>query len=154
MERWRLKTRIQLADLNHPVATGALANQWRDRLSTSVPGDPAVRDRDLKLLAWLEYVEMLRDSRSTTTYSELTLVYQAQLACKAPNVSIIETEDEPMSGSERGAERLDRPHGRTASGQSAAGDPPSERRRNMEVWRKYGPRWETWATGWSVRGDP
>ena len=27
-----------------------------------MPGDPAVRDRDLKLLAWLEYVEMLRDS--------------------------------------------------------------------------------------------
>jgi len=44
------------------MASGSLANSWRDRLSTSVPGDPAVRDRDLKLLAWLEYVEMLRDS--------------------------------------------------------------------------------------------
>ena len=79
LSRNGLMGRIQLSDLNHPVATGALANQWRDRLSTSVPGDPAVRDRDLKLLAWLEYVEMLRDSRSTT-YSKLTLVYQAQLA--------------------------------------------------------------------------
>jgi len=57
-----LTNRIQLGDFNHPMASGSLANSWRDRLSTSVPGDPAVRDRDLKLLAWLEYVEMLRDS--------------------------------------------------------------------------------------------
>jgi hypothetical protein len=56
--------RIQLSDLSFPVAAGSLANPWRDRLATSVPGDPAVRDRDLKLLAWLEYVEMLRESES------------------------------------------------------------------------------------------
>jgi hypothetical protein len=59
-----LTSRIQLGDFNHPMANGTLAVSWRDRLSTSVPGDPAVRDRDLKLLAWLEYVEMLRDSKS------------------------------------------------------------------------------------------
>ena len=62
--RHALTARIQLSDFNHPMANGSLANSWRDRLSTSVPGDPAVRDRDLKLLAWLEYVEMLRDSKS------------------------------------------------------------------------------------------
>jgi len=62
-----------------------------------------------------------------------------------------------MSGSERGTDRaqtLERPVGRTASGNSAAGDPPSERRKLMEIWRKYGARWETWASAWSVRGDP
>jgi hypothetical protein len=69
-----LTIRIQLGDFNHPMANGSLAISWRDRLSTSVPGDPAVRDRDLKLLAWLEYVEMLRDSESTTfeAWSRLT----------------------------------------------------------------------------------
>lgn len=59
----RTNVRIQLGDFNHPIANGQLASPWRDRLSTSVPGDPAVRDRDLKLLAWLEYVEMMRDSK-------------------------------------------------------------------------------------------
>lgn len=62
--RLRLTSRIQLGDFNHPMANGSLANSWRDRLSTLVSGDPAVRDRDYKLLAWLEYVEMLRDSTS------------------------------------------------------------------------------------------
>lgn len=72
--RLELTTRIQLGDFNHPMANGSLATSWRDRLSTSVPGDPAVRDRDLKLLAWLEYVEMLRDSESPTfeAWSRLT----------------------------------------------------------------------------------
>lgn len=50
-------------DYSAPLASGSLANPWRDRLSTSVPGDPAVRDRDLKLLAWLEYAETMRDSK-------------------------------------------------------------------------------------------
>ena len=54
--------RINLVDWSSPISSGSLANPWRDRLSTSVPGDPAVRDRDLKLLAWLEYAEMMRDS--------------------------------------------------------------------------------------------
>lgn len=55
--------RINLVDWSSPISSGSLANPWRDRLSTSVPGDPAVRDRDLKLLAWLEYAEMMRDSK-------------------------------------------------------------------------------------------
>lgn len=63
-----LTTRIHLADYNAPTASGSLASPWRDRLSTLVPGDPAVRDRDLKLLAWLEYTEMLKDSESCPTW--------------------------------------------------------------------------------------
>jgi hypothetical protein len=62
-----------------------------------------------------------------------------------------------MSEPERISDRpqtLDARTARTASGHSASGDPPSERRKLMEIWRKYGPRWETWATAWSVRGDP
>lgn len=61
-------SRIHLADFSAPIASGSLANPWRDRLSTSVPGDPAVRDRDLKLLAWLEYAEMMRDSEPLFHY--------------------------------------------------------------------------------------
>jgi hypothetical protein len=62
-----------------------------------------------------------------------------------------------MSVSDRGAdrpERVDRSVGRTASGHSAPEDPPSERRKIIEIWKKYGSRWETWATAWSARNDP
>jgi hypothetical protein len=44
-------------------------------LNAGAAGDPAVRDRDFKLLAWLEYSEMLVDGQYHThfaTRSELT----------------------------------------------------------------------------------
>ncbi|WVF67314.1 hypothetical protein IAT40_002065 [Kwoniella sp. CBS 6097] len=50
-----------LPDFIPPVTRENLAGPWRDRLGASPTGDPAVRDRDLKLLAWLEYAEMLAD---------------------------------------------------------------------------------------------
>lgn len=79
------------------------------------------------------------------------------MALRTPAAAgIAEIEDETMSVSDRGdrPERIDRPTGRTASGHSAPEDPPSERRKIMEIWRKYGSRWETWATAWSARNDP
>ncbi|OCF34257.1 hypothetical protein I316_04210 [Kwoniella heveanensis BCC8398] len=51
-----------LPDFVPPVTRENLAGPWRDRLGASPTGDPAVRDRDLKLLAWLEYAEMLADA--------------------------------------------------------------------------------------------
>jgi hypothetical protein len=161
-----LTDRIHLADFNAPTATGSLANPWRDRLSTLVPGDPAVRDRDLKLLAWLEYTEMLRDSESPKPHcdhaffrrQELTdIVSQAQTALRTPAAAAVaDIEDEAMSVSDRGGdrpERMDRPTARTASGHSAE-DAPSERRKIMEIWRKYGPKWESWSSAWAARNDP
>lgn len=34
---------------------------WRDRLAELPSAEPAIRDRDAKLLAWLEYSELLAD---------------------------------------------------------------------------------------------
>lgn len=72
-------------------------------------------------------------------------------------------EEEVISGSERGGDRplSDRERGRERDRQTtkppsvqSAGDEESDRKKIMEIWRKYSSRWETWATGWSARGDP
>ncbi|WWC91905.1 uncharacterized protein L201_006855 [Kwoniella dendrophila CBS 6074] len=44
-----------------PVTREPLAVAWREKLSASPANDPAVRDRDSKLLAWLEYSEILAE---------------------------------------------------------------------------------------------
>lgn len=35
---------------------------------------------------------------------------------------------------------------------NTAGD--DDRKRAMEPWRRFAPRWEAWAGGWGVRNDP
>jgi hypothetical protein len=44
-----------------PITRLPLSGRWRDRLSADPASDSAARDRDLKLLAWLEYAETLAD---------------------------------------------------------------------------------------------
>lgn len=55
----------QLVDLNNPITPDVLSTAWRERLSINSPStgsvDVAVRDRDHKLLAWLEYAEMMAE---------------------------------------------------------------------------------------------
>lgn len=64
-----------------------------------------------------------------------------------------------MSVSDRGAERPasereSKAATKPASVQSAGDENSSERKKIMELWRKYSPRWEAWAAGWSAKGDP
>lgn len=153
-----------MADFSSPISSGSLANPWRDRLSTSLPGDPAVRDRDLKLLAWLEYAEMMRDSEhesnsASRNESLKSSVYEIQLSARSPTPASTEAEEETTSVSDRGAERAAtereakaRPG--TASVHSAGEENASDRKKIMELWRKYNPRWDAWAAGWSAKGDP
>jgi hypothetical protein len=54
-------SRCQVVDFNGPITDDSLSPAWKDRLEKSAAGDPAVRDRDYKLLAWLEYAEMLME---------------------------------------------------------------------------------------------
>ncbi|KAK8853402.1 hypothetical protein IAR55_004108 [Kwoniella newhampshirensis] len=61
-----------IPDYIAPMTRENLALAWRDRLSASPAGDPAVRDRDLKLLAWLEYAETLADVHQLQDSSRLT----------------------------------------------------------------------------------
>lgn len=49
---------FHVVDMNSSVSSDTLAGFWRDRLSNA-PGDANVRERDLKLLQWLEYAETL-----------------------------------------------------------------------------------------------
>ena len=56
--------RCHLPNMMSPVTHDTLSGAWRDRLSGSTSDDPAVRDRDLKLLAWLEYAEIMAEGPS------------------------------------------------------------------------------------------
>jgi hypothetical protein len=64
----RCLSRCQLVDLNNPITPDVLSTAWRERLSLNSPStgsvDVAVRDRDHKLLAWLEYAEMIAEGES------------------------------------------------------------------------------------------
>ncbi|WVW86370.1 hypothetical protein I302_108415 [Kwoniella bestiolae CBS 10118] len=50
-----------IPDLLPPVTRDPLAAAWREKLSVNPASDLAVRDRDSKLLAWLEYSELLAE---------------------------------------------------------------------------------------------
>ncbi|ORX39447.1 hypothetical protein BD324DRAFT_332943 [Kockovaella imperatae] len=61
----------QLVDFEPPFTHDVLNASWRDRLGPSVPGTSESaardRDRDLKLLAWLEYCETLAEVHRAQT---------------------------------------------------------------------------------------
>ncbi|XAO26259.1 hypothetical protein I312_105094 [Cryptococcus bacillisporus CA1280] len=50
-----------IPDFLKPVTDEGLSAVWRDRLAELPSAEPAIRDRDAKLLAWLEYSELLAD---------------------------------------------------------------------------------------------
>ncbi|TXT15813.1 hypothetical protein VHUM_00316 [Vanrija humicola] len=58
---------LHLPDFNLPIVQEPLANSWRDLIATSPPTESSVRDRDNRLLAWLQYSELLMEG---SDYSE------------------------------------------------------------------------------------
>ena len=62
----RLMSRSHLVDFDPPLINESLGPAWRERLMDplAVHSDPSARDRDHKLLAWLEYAEILAEGES------------------------------------------------------------------------------------------
>ncbi|WVR09585.1 hypothetical protein IAU60_006655 [Kwoniella sp. DSM 27419] len=67
-----------IPDYLPPVTRENLSVPWRERLGATPPGDPGVRDRDLKLLMWLEYSEMLADVQQSQQTSRAAMMAAAE----------------------------------------------------------------------------
>lgn len=50
---------LHLPDFNVPIVHEPLSAHWRELVVSSTPTDQSTRDRDTKLLAWLEFSEIL-----------------------------------------------------------------------------------------------
>ncbi|CAD6563815.1 MAG: hypothetical protein TREMPRED_001389 [Tremellales sp. Tagirdzhanova-0007] len=133
----------QVPELQEPSTNDTLAPAWRDRLISSAPGDTAVRDRDLKLLAWLEHSETLVE------------VYRAQQRFRLAGSLEFEVvaEDAASERDEREREGETPLPGSRSEGATEERDRETERRRAMEPWRKWATKWEAWAGGWAARND-
>lgn len=120
--------RCHVVDFVPTAFNDSLAPAWSDHIRrTSYSAEASVRDRDQKLLAWLEYAEGLQDI--------LVAQHKAQR----------ELSDEERRTQD---ERQTSP---TSSQRSAAGTPAD---RSMDIWRKWSPRWEAWAQRSDTRSDP
>ena len=42
----------------------SISSTWRDRVKTHTPVVPSEKDNDVKMLAWIEYAEMLTDAQN------------------------------------------------------------------------------------------
>lgn len=93
---------------------------------TSYNTEASVRDRDQKLLAWLEYAEGMQE------------ILQAQIKARR---EILDEERRLQD------DRQTSP----TSQRSAAGTPAD---RSIEIWLKWSPRWEAWVQRNDVRSDP
>lgn len=133
----RCLSRCQLVDLNNPITPDVLSTAWRERLSLNSPStgsvDLAVRDRDHKLLAWLEYAEMMAEGGSLLA-TDCRSFSSSLPVLRAHNV-------------------LKRDVAREESSQRAGVDVRAADAA-ADIWRRYGTRWDAWAGVWSARSDP
>jgi hypothetical protein len=122
--------RCHVVDFVPAASNDILANAWQDHIRrTSYTSEPSVRDRDQKLLAWLEYAEGLQEI--------LTAQHKARREIQ---------DEEKRLQDERQAQTSP-----TASQRSAAGTPTE---RALEIYRKWSPRWDAWAQRSDARSDP
>ncbi|KAK4683437.1 hypothetical protein P7C73_g6828, partial [Tremellales sp. Uapishka_1] len=120
----------QVPNFNTPITNDTLAVSWRERLTSSPSNDPATRDRDSKLLAWLEYAETLVEVQGAQKRVKPTAL-EGELPCQ----EAVEVKD------------------RTSSPEVAL-ESSAERRRATEPWHNWSAKWEAWAGGWAARSDP
>jgi hypothetical protein len=136
-----LMGRNHLVDLVPPLIAETLGPAWRERLMDplAVHSDPAARDRDHKLLAWLEYAEILAEGELDFQYScsgrdRISIRRDTQLTAV----------NEDQRGLRREAMRDESPSKldvRAADGM-------------VDLWRKFGGRADAWASAWNARNDP
>lgn len=131
----RLKSRVHVSDFIVPVSNDSLSIAWRDRLNAMQAADPAVRDRDLKLLGWLEYAENLLE------------ILRAQQTARIASAS---DDDKATPTKDSGKHRPDSGPSRPGGEEKVQG----QARRAVMIWRKWGSKWDNWATSWNVRVDP
>lgn len=131
-----------LPNFEPPVTTDTLSLAWRDRLSQTALVDPAARDRDLKLLAHLEYAEILCE------------VHKAQQAIRSgPPASPAETETDVLPAPGRPDSRRSM-RGEQVSPAQVSQMRDQEVRRVTRPWRRWAGRWDAWASAWNARNDP
>ncbi|RXK40818.1 hypothetical protein M231_01877 [Tremella mesenterica] len=145
-----------IPDYIAPVTRESYAPSWRDRLGAPTVDDPEVRDRDYKLLAWLEYAEML------------TQIFLAQQAIRVEDSDDAMSTSEPTDRHERPARprsvasMRSTPVATTSVAHVVSGPLPgstgedggSDERKALEIWHRFGRRLESWAESWSARVDP
>jgi hypothetical protein len=130
-----LTPRSHVPDFIMPLSIDILSHAWRERLNTTTSIDPAVRDRDLKLLAWLEYSEYLV---AILKAQQTTRLVAANEAAVSPRMEGRPPSTRPESSAQR------------ATGEGTS----SQSSKAMELWKRWGGQWENWAMAWNVRADP
>jgi hypothetical protein len=104
-----------------------VSTPWRDKVKAHVPAFPTEKDNDVKMLAWIEYAEMLTD---------------VQNVLMDPARNKIRATSSPSSGSV-GSVRSDR--------RVTAERFKTER---MEKRREFLIGWDAWQNRWGQGGDP
>ena len=105
----------------------AVSTTWRDKVKTHVPAFPAEKDNDVKMLAWIEYAEMLTDVQNV-------------LMDPSRNKTRATSSPRPES---IGSVRSDR--------RAAAERFKMER---LEKRREFLAGWDGWQSRWGQGGDP
>lgn len=118
---------VHLPNFDVPMMHDPLSGHWRELVADSRPSDPSTLDRDSKLLAWLEY-------------SELLIEVQA----------LQRSADVPGSPKRDSTER----EGGRAGSASADAALERERQRARDIWRRLAPKWDAWAGSSGARHDP
>jgi len=155
-EEWREWIYVVLADhMLHlpnfaaPIVNEPVAQRWRELVNAPQQTDPTTHDRDIKLLAWLDFSEILRESEWAQKYTLLTCSVQGMQRSSG------RLPGDVQSPIERRGSESERDHSRPGS-EPSSGDPTTDRDRSIarEIWRRYASRLEAWAGNSGARHDP
>ena len=105
----------------------SVSSTWRDKVKTHIPAFPTEKDNDVKMLAWIEYAEMLTD---------------VQNVLMDPRQSKSRATSSPRPGSV-GSVRSER--------KMVAEKIKAER---LDKRREFLAGWDAWQGRWGQGGDP
>ncbi|KAL1410840.1 hypothetical protein Q8F55_001783 [Vanrija albida] len=133
---------LHLPDFNLPIVQEPLAASWRDLIATSPPTEPSVRDRDNRLLAWLQYSELLME------------VLNAQRGHSRYPGDPKSPEGSRDSGSDHSEGRPGSHARGDSSGSRELARDQRDRRRVRDIYKRFLSRWESWAQSCGARHEP